>query len=84
MSNKRQRFIILAMLLGAWMSAYPQVAPQPATGRMNLPAPSGTYGVGRTSYALTDKSRAELLSTTLGAQRRIMVVVWYPTTARLR
>jgi hypothetical protein len=82
MSNKRQRFIILAMLVGAWMSAYPQVPPQPATGRMNLPAPSGTYGVGRTSCALIDKSRAELLSTTQGAQRRIMVVVWYPTDGK--
>jgi predicted dienelactone hydrolase len=51
----------------------------PAAVRMSLPAPTGTYGVGRTSYALTDQSRPEPLSTTPGAKRRIMVFVWYPT-----
>jgi predicted dienelactone hydrolase len=79
MRNKRQTFITAVMLVGAWMSAYPQVSATPATERMSLPAPTGPYGVGRTSYALTDESRAEPLSTTPGAQRRIMVFVWYPT-----
>jgi hypothetical protein len=79
MRNKRQTFITAAMLVGTWMSACPQVSVPPATGRMSLPVPTGTYGVGRTSYGLTDQSRPEPLSTTPGAQRKIMVFVWYPT-----
>ncbi len=46
---------------------------------MNLPVPTGAYGVGRISYALTDENRSEPLSATVGAKRRIMVSVWYPT-----
>ena len=52
---------------------------RPATGRMGLPAPTGPYAVGRKSYALTDESRPEPLSAIPGAQRKIMVFVWYPT-----
>ena len=46
---------------------------------MSLPIPTGDYRVGRVSYALTDESRPEPLSTTVGARRRMMVYVWYPT-----
>lgn len=44
-----------------------------------LPPPTGSYGVGRVSYELTDKSRPEPLSSKPDARRRIMLYVWYPT-----
>jgi predicted dienelactone hydrolase len=50
---------------------------------MSLPIPTGTYGVGRISYALTDESRPEPLSKTSGTRRRIMVHVWYPTDPKV-
>jgi predicted dienelactone hydrolase len=78
-NKKRQTFIAAAMLVSTWMRAYPQPAAPAATGRMSLPAPTGTYGVGRTTYALVDESRSEPLSATPGAKRKIMVFVWYPT-----
>ena len=78
MSNKQHRFIAAAIFIGAWLSAFPQTSPQ-ATGRMSLPTPTGAYGVGRKSYALTDETRPEALSAIPGARRRIMVSVWYPT-----
>jgi hypothetical protein len=77
--NKKQTFITAGVLVGALMSTYPRAGAQQTTGRMSLPTPTGTYGVGRISYALTDKSRAEPLSTTPGTRRKIMVYVWYPT-----
>lgn len=79
MRNKRHALILAVMLVGTWISAFPQVSAPPASGRMSLPVPSGTYGVGRTSYALTDESRLEPLAATPGAKRRIMAFVWYPT-----
>ncbi len=79
MRSKRPTFITAAIFVGAWMSAYPRAGAQQVTGRMSLPVPTGTYGVGRVSYALTDESRTETLSITPGARRKIMVFVWYPT-----
>jgi predicted dienelactone hydrolase len=82
MRNKRQTFTTAAILIGAWMSAHSRAGAQQITGRMSLPAPTGTYGVGRVSYALTDESRPEPLSTTPDARRKIMVFVWYPTESK--
>jgi Platelet-activating factor acetylhydrolase, isoform II len=53
--------------------------PLRAADRPSLPPPSGSYGIGRVSYELTDPSRPEPLSSKLGAHRRMMVYVWYPT-----
>ena len=50
-----------------------------ASDRPSLPLPTGSYGVGRVSYELTDTSRLEPLSSKPGAPRRMMVYVWYPT-----
>ncbi|MGP8173768.1 MAG: alpha/beta hydrolase family protein [Terracidiphilus sp.] len=79
MPYKSHTFITGVLLVGAWLSGYPQAGAQQATDRMSLPAPTGTYGVGRVSYALTDESRPEPLSITPGARHRIMAFVWYPT-----
>jgi len=67
-------FITVTIFLGVCIASHARV--QPAS-RMILPAPTGTYAVGRTSYALTDNARPELLSPT-PARRKIMVYVWYP------
>jgi pimeloyl-ACP methyl ester carboxylesterase len=50
-----------------------------ASDRPSLPPPSGSYGIGRVGYELTDSSRPEPLSSKPDARRRMMVYVWYPT-----
>jgi hypothetical protein len=52
--------------------------PLPASDLPPLPPPSGSYGIGRVSYELTDSSRPESLSPKPGAHRRMMMHVWYP------
>lgn len=44
-----------------------------------LPPTDGKYGVARVGYDWVDKSRVETLSKDAGADREIMVFVWYPT-----
>ena len=72
----RKRIIMAAMFV---ISTFPTAVAQKTAGRMSLPAPSGPYGIGRVSYALTEDSRAETLSKTPGARRKVMAFVWYPT-----
>jgi hypothetical protein len=50
-----------------------------ASNRASLPPPSGSYGIGRIGYELTDPRRPEPLSSKPNARRRMMVYVWYPT-----
>jgi Platelet-activating factor acetylhydrolase, isoform II len=50
-----------------------------ASNRPSLPAPGGSYGVGRVSYEITNPSRSEPLSPEPDGLRRMMVYVWYPT-----
>ncbi|HEY1676371.1 MAG TPA: hypothetical protein VGG04_01570 [Candidatus Sulfotelmatobacter sp.] len=84
MCRKRQTLFAAAIVAGAWISGQSGAVAQEESGRMGLPAPTGTYGVGRVSYALTDESRPEPLSTTPGDRRRIMVFVWYPADRNAR
>jgi dienelactone hydrolase len=49
-----------------------------ASDKPSLPLPSGSYGIGRVSYELTDPRRPEPLSSNPDARRRMMVYVWYP------
>jgi predicted dienelactone hydrolase len=53
------------------------------TGRPSLPKPSGSYGIARVSYELTDHSRPDPLSSSPNAHRKMMVHVWYPTDQQL-
>jgi predicted dienelactone hydrolase len=46
------------------------------------PAPSGTFGIGRTGYDWTDNSRPDRYSTDQQAHRELMVYVWYPTSQK--
>jgi len=51
---------------------------QQASQRPSLPAPTGEFSVGRTSFDMTDQSRVEPFASTPGAKRKIVVHVWYP------
>ena len=54
------------------------VAQQTGGTDKRLPSPDGKYGVARIGYDWVDKSRPEPLSKVPGANREIMVFVWYP------
>jgi predicted dienelactone hydrolase len=43
-----------------------------------LPAPSGSFGIGRVAYHWMDLSRADGESRNPGAPRELMVYLWYP------
>jgi hypothetical protein len=55
----------------------------PAAEMRSLPTPSGSYGIGRVSYELTDPGRPERLSSNANARRRMMAYVWYPIDRRV-
>lgn len=74
--DSKQILIVTAMLV---VVGPLRAVAQQAVDQMTLPNPDGSYGVGRVSYALTDDSRSEPMSKTQGAQRKVMVFVWYPT-----
>ena len=44
-----------------------------------LPAPSGTYGIGRAAYEWIDRSRHDGYSSDPQAHRDLMVYLWYPS-----
>ena len=43
-----------------------------------LPAPTGEYAIGTTTFDLTDQSREETFTTASGDHRRILIQAWYP------
>ena len=43
-----------------------------------LPAPTGSFAVGRTVFHWIDSSRTEPFATALSSRREVMVYVWYP------
>lgn len=51
---------------------------------VRLPAPTGPYAVGRTSFDWTDEARVDQLAPHPGAKRELMVWVWYPATGSAR
>lgn len=48
-----------------------------AAEMQSLPTPTGSYGIGRVAYELTDPGRPEPLSSTPNARRKMMAYVWY-------
>lgn len=69
--------ILVALGVGAVTSH--AVAPAP----FELPAPTGRYAVGTTSWRLTDNSRRESFAAS-GEFRQVEVLAWYPAAAPLR
>jgi dienelactone hydrolase len=64
-------------------------APMPGVGQTSqtntvaaapsLPAPSGTFGIGRAAYEWIDRSRPDTFSSDPQAHRDLMVYLWYPS-----
>jgi predicted dienelactone hydrolase len=71
MSPKPWKFIlfIALFLLVFAISIYSQ---------LELPAPSGTYSVGRTTLRWVDSSRPEVLTENPNDFREVVALVWYP------
>jgi len=51
-----------------------------ASNQVELPAPTGPYPVGRTTFHWVDKSREEAETKEAGDKRELVVHVWYPAT----
>jgi hypothetical protein len=62
---------VIAFLLGV-----------PAMSQVSLPAPGGSFPVGRTSVLWTDPSRLEDVGPTTGKPREVLAYVYYPAAAR--
>ncbi|MGI8547709.1 MAG: acetylhydrolase, partial [Gemmatimonadaceae bacterium] len=60
------------------LQAQETAAANRANATLSLPAPSGPYAAGSRWLALVDSSRIDSLAPTPGAQRQILVRVWYP------
>ena len=73
---KRLRLVLLTSLLLAALGAG-----LVALGRGLLPAPSGPYAVGRTTYRWVDDSRPETMTDASDDHRDVVAHVWYPAQA---
>ncbi len=78
-SNRRSRRTALALALaGMGLGVTMSVQAQSAVAPFTLPAPSGPFAIGTTSWHITDSARPDGFTTT-GAPRAVEVVAWYPT-----
>ncbi|HEY4047051.1 MAG TPA: hypothetical protein VGM27_09305 [Acidobacteriaceae bacterium] len=84
-------FLISGLLYGAFTLAIAQDSPSqhqlpsPSGQRqdiLQLPAPSGPFGIGRVGYEWIDTSRPDGHSADPQAHRDLMVYVWYPSPKR--
>ncbi len=73
-------FLFASLALVAPVHSLSQI-PQ---GKIQLPHPSGRYGVARIAYDWVDNSRPETFAKDSDVHREIMVYVWYPTELRVR
>ena len=48
---------------------------------MTLPAPTGHFAVGRTTYAWVNNAQTDELAPSSGAKREVVAWMWYPSTA---
>ena len=48
---------------------------------VELPPPTGTFSVGRTTFHWVDSARQEILSADPAARRELVVYLWYPSRA---
>jgi len=49
---------------------------------ITLPAPTGTFGVGRAIYDWTDDANVDKLAPVAGTKRELLAWIWYPAAAR--
>jgi predicted dienelactone hydrolase len=62
-----------ALLAFAWLERRTEVT---------LPAPTGSFSVGRTIQDWTDDTALDTLAPAPGTKRELLVWIWYPSTAR--
>ena len=72
----RVPLVILAAAIAATSILGQELFPSP------LPAPTGPYAVGRTSFDWVDESRSD--SATPHGHRELVVWLWYPRNAKVR
>src|SRR5258708_4759520 len=48
---------------------------------ITLPAPTGTFAVGRAIYDWTDDANVDALAPVAGTKRELLVWIWYPAAA---
>jgi predicted dienelactone hydrolase len=63
----------LGLVLVLLAAALPIILPVP-----RLPEPSGSYAIGTMTYHLVDENRPEIFGESPGADREMMLQVWYP------
>src|SRR6266481_2648532 len=49
---------------------------------ITLPAPTGTFAVGRAIYDWTDGANVDKLAPVAGTKRELLVWIWYPSAER--
>ncbi len=67
----------IVIVLGVWKSTTLAAPPKPR----ELPAPTGSHAIGRTTYYWADDSRRETYSDDAKDHRELRVDVWYPAAA---
>jgi hypothetical protein len=82
-----KRILTCALVLASlpvWLQPVPAQTSQTnsVTATPSLPAPSGTFGIGRIGYEWIDLSRPDTYSSDPQAHRDLMVYLWYPSPRR--
>jgi hypothetical protein len=52
------------------------------TRATTLPAPTGTFAVGRTTYVWSDAAQAEPVAAQPGTHRQLVAWIWYPAAPK--
>lgn len=79
MKRIRNTFVITSLLTLAALVLSASINGQtPSSPKRELPAPTGKYAVGRTSFHWVDQSRAEEITDDPNDRRELMVTLWYP------
>jgi predicted dienelactone hydrolase len=74
-------FVILAVLGVLGLAAFFASLWLEHRTAVTLPAPTGTFLVGRVTYDWADSSRLDTLAPVPGAKRELLVSIWYPSAA---
>lgn len=64
-------FGIVALVVALWLERRTD---------LTLPAPTGTFAVGRSIYGWTDDAKLDALARAPGTKRELLVWIWYPST----
>ena len=59
-----------------------RLSPSSSSPGVTLPAPTGPYAIGRTTFHWVDENRDEALTLSRSDKRELLVHLWYPTEQR--